>query len=125
MYGRNGVDQLCWALFIGELLFSLLSSVVRNRYISTFAYYASIALLVYLFFRMFSRNLDKRRAENAHFMAWWGPKQNAMRGAKARRADKDHKYVRCECGTWCRVPRSIGKVELKCPKCGKTKIVKT
>ena len=61
----------------------------------------------------------------AHFMTWWGPKQNELRGAKARRADKTHKYVRCACGTYCRVPRGVGKVELTCPKCGAKRIVKT
>ena len=82
-------------------------------------------MCVYLLFRMFSRNLEKRRAENAKFMQWWGPKQSALRGAKARRADKEHKYVKCSCGAYCRVPRSVGMVELTCPKCGKKRIVKT
>ena len=125
MYGRNGADQLCWAILIAELVLSLLAGLVNNRYFSAFAHYASLFLCVYLFFRLFSRNLEKRRAENARFMAWWGPKQSALRGAKARRADKEHKYVKCSCGAYCRVPRSIGTVELTCPKCGKKQIVKT
>mgnify|MGYP004539538315 FL=1 len=125
MYGRNGADQLCWAILIAELALSLLSSLIRNQYFSAFAHYASLFLCVYLFFRLFSRNLEKRRAENAKFMQWWGPKQNALRGAKARRADKTHKYVKCSCGTYCRVPRGVGRVELTCPKCGKKQIVKT
>ncbi len=125
MYGRNGADQLCWAILIAELVLSLLAGLVGNRYFSAFAHYASLFLCVYLFFRLFSRSLEKRRAENAKFMQWWGPKQSALRGAKARRADKEHKYVKCSCGTYCRVPRSIGTVELTCPKCGKKQIVKT
>ncbi len=125
MYGRNGADQLCWAVLIAELALSLVSGFVRNPYFSAFAHYASLFLCLYLFFRLFSRNLEKRRAENAKFMAWWGPKRSALRGAKARRADKAHKYVKCSCGTYCRVPRGVGTVELTCPKCGKKQIVKT
>ena len=125
MYGRNGADQLCWAILIVELALNLLASLVRSQPFSTFVYYVSTFLVVYLFFRMFSRNLEKRRAENAKFMAWWGPKQAAFRGAKARRADKAHRYVKCSCGTWCRVPRNIGRVELRCPKCGRTHTVRT
>lgn len=125
LYGRNGVDALCWAVLVAELVLSLLSSLVRNAYFSLFAQYASLALSVYLIFRILSKNLTKRRAENAKFLAWWAPKQNGLRAMRARRADKAHKYVKCECGTWCRVPKNIGKVELKCPKCGKKKIVKT
>ena len=125
MYGRNGADQLCWAILIAELALSFLVGIVNNPFFSIFVHYATLFLSVYLLFRIFSRNLEKRRAENAKFMQWWGPKQNALRGAKARRADKTHKYVKCSCGTYCRVPRGVGRVELTCPKCGKKQIVKT
>ena len=107
MYGRNGADQLCWALFIAELVLSLLPALVPGRAFAAFIHYTTLFLCVYLLFRMFSRNLEKRRAENAKFMQWWGPKQSALRGA------------------YCRVPRSVGMVELTCPKCGKKRIVKT
>ena len=40
-------------------------------------------------------------------------------GAKARHADKDHKYFTCKtCGTVCRVPVGKGKIIITCPKCG-------
>ena len=87
--------------------------------------FAETVLWVLLLCRMFSKNITKRRAENAKFMAWWEPKRNALRGAKARRADAAHKYVRCSCGTYCRVPRGVGTVELTCPKCGAKRVVKT
>lgn len=124
MYGRNGVDALCWALFILELVLSLVSAIVRVQVVSTVLYYVSMVLMFIVLLRMFSRNLAARRAENAKFLAWWQPKQNAIRGAKARRADSAHKYVRCSCGAWCRVPRGVGKVELTCPKCGRKKTIK-
>lgn len=124
MYGRNGVDALCWALFILELLLSIVSSLIRVQVVSTVLYYASMVLMFIVLLRMFSRNLAARRAENAKFLAWWQPKRNAIRGAKARRTDSAHKYVRCSCGAWCRVPRGVGKVELTCPKCGKKKTIK-
>ena len=89
MYGRNGADQLCWALFIAELVLSLLPALVPGQAFAAFIHYTTLFLCVYLLFRMFSRNLEKRRAENAKFMQWWGPKQSALRGAKARRADKE------------------------------------
>lgn len=125
MYGRNGVDALTWAIVIAEMALSLLATIINNRYFSLFSQYATLALMIYALVRIFSRNLDRCRAENARFLAWWGPKRNAARAAGARRADKAHKYVKCSCGTWCRVPRHVGKVELKCPKCGRTHTVKT
>ena len=75
MYGRNGADQLCWALFIAELVLSLLPALVPGQAFAAFIHYTTLFLCVYLLFRMFSRNLEKRRAENAKFMQWWGPRR--------------------------------------------------
>lgn len=125
MYGRNGVDALNWALFALELVLSVVCSFVRVRAVASVLSFLSFVLMFIVLIRIFSRNLDQRRAENARFLAWWMPKANAMRGAKARRADKAHKYVRCSCGAYCRVPRGVGKIELTCPKCGRKKVVKT
>ena len=118
MYGRNGVDALNWALFAVELVLSLLSSFVRVQAVAATLYFLSVVLMFIVLIRIFSRNLTQRRAENAKFLAWWMPK------AHARRADKAHKYVRCSCGAYCRVPKGVGKVELTCPKCGRKKVIK-
>lgn len=72
MYGRNGADQLCWALFIAELVLSLLPALVPGQAFAAFIHYTTLFLCVYLLFRMFSRNLEKRRAENAKFMRGGG-----------------------------------------------------
>ena len=125
MYGRNGVDALNWALFAVELVLSLLSSFVRVQAVAATLYFLSVVLMFIVLIRIFSRNLARRQAENAKFLTWWTPKANAIRGAQARRADKAHKYVRCSCGAYCRVPRGVGKIELTCPKCGRKKVVKT
>ena len=124
MYGRNGVDALNWALFAVELVLSLLSSFVRVQAVAATLYFLSVVLMFIVLIRIFSRNLTQRRAENARFLSWWAPKMDAMRGAKARRADKAHKYVRCSCGAYYRVPKGVGKVELTCPKCGRKKVIK-
>lgn len=125
MYGRNGVDALSWALVVLEVVLSLLSAFIHVRGVSQALYFVSTALMFVVLLRIFSRDLARRQAENAKFLTWWTPKANAMRGAKARRADKAHKYVRCSCGAYCRVPKGVGKIELTCPKCGRKKVVKT
>lgn len=125
MYGRNGVDALSWALVVLEVVLSLLSAFIHVRGVSQALYFVSTALMFVVLLRIFSRNLARRQAENAKFLTWWTPKANAIRGAKARRADKAHKYVRCSCGAYCRVPRGVGKIELTCPKCGRKKVIKT
>lgn len=125
MYGRNGVDQLIWAMIIAEIALSLISSFVRVALVYRVLRALSLVLLGLAVYRMLSRDLPRRRAENEKFLRWWGPKRDAIAGARSRRADKEHKYVRCSCGATCRVPRGVGKIELTCPKCGKKKIVKT
>ena len=125
MYGRSGVDQLGWAILLTELVLSFLSGLVRADALSASLRLASMVLTVLLFYRTFSRNVAKRRAENERFLQWWIPVRTGFRDARQRRADKAHKYVKCSCGAWCRVPRGVGKVELMCPKCGAKTIVKT
>lgn len=125
MYGRNGVDALSWALVVLEVVLSLLSSFIHVRGVSQALYFVSTALMFVVLLRIFSRDLARRQAENAKFLTWWTPKANAIRGAQAHRADKAHKYVRCSCGAYCRVPRGVGKIELTCPKCGRKKVIKT
>lgn len=126
MYGRNGVDQLGRAMLYGVVALCVAGMFVQRapaaaRVLSL----VETVLWVLLLCRMFSKNLTKRHAENAKFMAWWSAKRSALRGAKMRRADTAHKYVRCSCGTYCRVPRNVGRVELTCPKCGAKRVVKT
>lgn len=126
MYGRNGVDQL-GRMMVYVILVLCVAGMFLQRVpvVGKILSLVETVLWVLLLCRIFSKNLTKRRAENAKFMAWWGPKRNELRGAKARRADTAHKYVRCSCGTYCRVPRNVGKVELTCPKCGAKRVVKT
>ena len=86
----------------------------------------AIALAALVLFRVFSRNLARRRAENARFLSWWTPLKNRAAGARQRRQDKEHKYFTCDgCKTICRVPAGKGKIEITCPKCGRKIIGKS
>lgn len=123
MYGRNGTDQLNTALLFAYLALFLLTSLINALVKSQVLYLVTDLLLtavaVVLLWRTFSKNLAKRRAENAKFLSWWYPVKNRLQGAKTRLQDKDHKYFTCKrCRTICRVPAGKGKIEITCPKCG-------
>ena len=123
MYGRNGSDQLNVALLIVYLVIWIIGGIVAtvlNNIIVQYVVNALMSILVVIiFWRMFSKNLNKRRAENAKFLAWWNPIKKHFKGAKARRADTAHKYFTCRsCKTVCRVPAGKGKIVITCPKCG-------
>ena len=76
MYGRNGVDQLNRALAAVYLVLffggTLLANILKSQAVaSVFAVLENIVMLI-LVFRMFSKNLYKRREENSAWMQlWW------------------------------------------------------
>lgn len=115
MYGRYGGDQLSWFLLAVYVLLSLLSGLPYLGILS----WAAMAVLVWSFYRMFSRQYDRRRAENARFLSLAGP---AIRWVKMRRTilrDREHRYFRCpNCGQYLRVPRGKGRITINCRSCG-------
>ncbi len=118
MYGRNGVDQLGWASLVLVLLLDTVELIVRSKSETARMILSTVSFLVmvWILFRMFSRNLSKRRKENAWFLT---KIVNPVKNRKARSQDKDHKYFTCpQCRTVCRVPRGKGKIIITCPKCG-------
>lgn len=122
MYGRNGWDQLNQALFRGYLVLwaaqivcSLLKKGLAVRILDGVLFF----LMLVLFFRMFSKNLSRRRTENQKWVSWYCGLKNRNAGARARHADREHKYFTCKaCGTICRVPAGKGRIVITCPKCG-------
>ena len=121
MYGRNGSDQLNRALlwvYIGLWIISMVFGALKMDVVPTICSVLMYVLLFYIFFRMFSKNLYKRREENSKFLQKTWKLRNQISGAKARHADKDHKYFTCkQCKTICRVPVGKGKIIITCPKC--------
>ena len=105
MYGRYGSDRLNLLLIVLSLVFSLLSSFVRSlAFLSVFCY----VLLVWAFFRMFSRNIAARQREAAAYNRF-----------KKFFSDRQNRYFACpSCGQSVRVPRGKGKICIKCPRCG-------
>lgn len=115
MVGRYGVDQLGYALLAVYFVLWLLSSLLRSRLLNLLA--TLCALLV--FYRMFSRQIDRRRSENARFLDLVRPIVHRYNVNKCRRNDKDHCYFRCpNCGQQLRVPKGKGKISITCRSCG-------
>lgn len=115
MYGRYGSDHLSFFLLFLYVVLIFISALPHMEWISWLA----LAVLFWNLFRMFSRRIDRRRAENARFLALFGP---FIRWFKMRRTihrDKDHRYFKCpNCGQYLRVPRGKGKITVNCRNCG-------
>ena len=121
MYGRNGADQLGSAMLVLYVVLFVLQ-VLFSRVRGVYNVLSALSLLtaVLVLYRMFSKNLPKRREENARFLNWWlPPKKNRLAASRQRRLDKEHKYFTCKnCKAICRVPAGKGKIEITCPRCG-------
>ena len=115
MYGRYGSDHLSFFLLFLYVVLIFISALPHMAWVSWLA----LAVLLWNLFRIFSRRIDRRRAENARFLALFGP---FIRWFKMRRTihrDKDHRYFKCpNCGQYLRVPRGKGKITVNCRNCG-------
>ena len=92
MYGRNGMDQMNQALlrgYIGILLAEILFNVLRLWIPARICEALLWVLMVFILFRMFSKNLPKRREENQKFMNWFLKIKSNAAGAKARQAARE------------------------------------
>ena len=115
MYGRYGYDQLGWFLLGLYLVLYLLTLLTRWNIF----YLLGTAGLFFAIFRIFSRNLPRRRAENAKFLRAAGPAIRWWKLHAAMRKDKEHRYFKCpNCGQQLRVPRGKGKINITCRNCG-------
>ena len=121
MYGRYGVDSLGKFLIALAFLTIILANITDRGIFS----FISWVFLIYAYFRMFSKQVYKRSAENQLFLSktskirsWFYKEKNLM----AQR--KTHRIYKCPtCKQKIRVPKGKGRIEIRCPKCN-TKFIK-
>ena len=122
MYGRNGADQLGLCIIWTAILLDIVGMLTKKvPLLSSIIGAVTTVMVLWALFRVFSRNLEKRRAENAAFLQkFWWPLKRKLSSGKQQRMDKEHKYFTCpNCKTVCRVPVGKGKIVITCPKCGR------
>ena len=118
--GRNGMDSLSSTLSWGSIILMLLSGFIQVDWLQAILYYLSLVGLFYAYYRVFSRNLSKRQAENYAFLSW----KNQCKQRWQQR--KTHRFYRCpKCKTVLRVPKGKGKISITCRSCGEKFIRKT
>ncbi len=115
MAGRYGADELS-RFMMGVCLVCLLLNMFTRWGI---LYAVALVLLGVCYFRMFSRNLSKRNAENQKYLNLLRDVRNRFSRAKNRAAQsKDYHIYKCpSCGQKIRIPRGKGKICITCPKC--------
>ncbi len=79
----------------------------------------ALVALVYLLFRLFSGNAERRQMENARFLALFRSVRDGMGKKRPLRPDREHTYFSCpSCGQRMRLPRGVGRVRITCSGCG-------
>ncbi len=121
MAGRYGVDELSKVLNIVLLVLLVLSIFIRSGIL----YLLALGILIYSYFRMFSRNISKRYEENQKFVNFRYRNVVKWNNFKKRFAQrKEYRFYHCpQCKQTVRVPRGRGKICITCPKC-RTEFVK-
>ena len=116
MIGRYGTDGLNQFLSVASLVLLLIAIVSR---INLFTW-LGVALLVFCYYRTFSRNISKRTEENYKFYTLKDRVNGKFRGLKEQWANrKIYHYYRCpQCRQKLRVPRGRGRIQISCPRCG-------
>ncbi len=117
MQGRYGTDQFSQFLLILAIVLLVLNILLRNALLELVPF----GILIYTYFRMFSKNIAARSRENQKYLdASRSVKQKFQNGKQLFRY---HIYKCPSCGQKIRIPRGKGKIEITCPKC-KNKFVK-
>lgn len=116
MEGRYGVDSLSrflsWLLLIIVIVSIFLPNPVATP--------LSLVLLIVIYFRIFSRNIQKRYRENEWFLNLKSRIASFFRRDSASRAQarEFHIYKCPRCGQKIRIPRGKGRIIVRCPRCG-------
>ena len=122
MIGRNGNDQLNRFLLLADVILLLLASLLGRTGLGRLLYILVLALLGLTYFRMFSRDLYRRRSENEWYLREKEKLYAKLRVLRERwNQRKDYKFFTCpSCKAVMRVPRGRGKIRIVCHKCGNT-----
>lgn len=124
MQGRYGVDQLSKVTMGAALVVIILSLFFRGTF-GALLNTVGLLAIVYTYFRIFSRNIQNRYAENQKYLNLiWKIQQRFKKEKNMMVQRKTHHIYSCPgCGQKIRIPKGKGKIEIDCPKCH-TKFIK-
>ena len=123
MRGRYGSDELNNLLNAIVLVLLVINIFAQQTWLLLIA----LALVVYVGWRIMSKNVEARRNENELFLDHAGRFRPWLRNPSAALKEaRTYKHAVCpDCGQKVRVPRGKGKLRVTCPKCHKKFEVKS
>lgn len=120
-YGVYGPDSLNRFLLASTMIIMVISIFTKGNIL----FGVAIAVLIYSYFRILSRNYTKRYAENQIFLRHTEGirKFLALQKNKLNQSRTHHIYKCPNCKQKIRIPKGKGKIAVRCPKCS-TEFVK-
>ncbi len=120
MTRRYGIDRLNQLLIYLGIIFNVALMFIQNRQVRSVLSTITMAILLFVIYRMMSKNINARYQENIKFMKITKPIRAEVEIMKMRWRDRENfKYVRCDnCRNVMRVPKGVGKIKVKCKNCG-------
>ena len=119
MMGRYGTDELYYLILSVCLILIIVNQFVTNVIANIIISSVEILLFAYSIYRVMSRNIYKRQAENMVFRKIINAiKEFFILQRNKHRDRKTHVYRRCPaCKSTLRLPRQKGKHTAVCPRC--------
>lgn len=121
MMGRYGIDSL-GRFLLGLALVTLLLS---RLYFREVLYIISLLIIIFVYYRIFSKNINRRYKENRIYIRYKSKIRNLFLKQKYMfQQRRIYRIYRCPgCRQKIRIPKGKGKVSITCPKC-RTEFIK-
>ncbi|WP_085875728.1 zinc ribbon domain-containing protein [Peptoniphilus vaginalis] len=121
MVGRYGQDQLGRFITFLALVILLVNLFFKRASLPSLA----LVLIIYSYYRIFSRDINARYRENQKFLDAVEPLRRTIFTSKTRYNNrKTYKYIKCPtCKLKMKVPRGKGKIRVTCKSCGNKFII--
>lgn len=122
MIGRYGIDNFSKFLMGIALALCILDIFLNNIFIHSWF----VIIIIYVYYRMFSKNHSKRYQENLKFLRIKNKLFRKFNSEKAMMKErKTHRIYKCpNCNQKIRIPKGKGRICITCPKC-KTEFTRT
>ena len=116
MYGRYGSDKLGTCLLVAYIavifIQTFLTAFIKSALFDVIMAIIALILAFTVLYRMFSRNIAKRRRENEKFCNFFKLRKSKFKDRKT------HVYRKCpKCHATLRLPKARGKHFVVCPRC--------
>ena len=112
-YGTDTLNKVLLWIYLGWIVVcAIIELFIDSPWFTLFYWIVTMALVWWMLFRNFSKNVAARRKENERFCGFFKLRRNMLRDRKT------HVYRKCpKCRAVLRLPRAKGKHTVVCPRC--------